>query len=268
MQRSSGLFRTASTRHRQNKEGNAKNTPSFFVDRVSFSRRLECGILYIDCLRNVPPFARFLVARTRAHQLLFVFCLHFFTLLPYHAVDYCVRGEGFSQKGPFPFTRIFTSPFTRIGNLGSAFMPVEKQERSHCAFSFASEAKREGRRAKVFTPIALCTNELRPAGEEVKAKNENRLTRARGLALDARAPAAQSGNEKISTCRLTLQALLLGKSIPKYAHQLIKTCLTRGISEIISDLCSVVGFIVLCLIRFFTTNIKELWSFHAFWGQY
>jgi hypothetical protein len=96
-------------------------------------------------------------------------------------------GEGFSQKGPFPFTRIFTSPFTRIGNLGSAFMHVEKQERSHSTFSFASEAKREGRRAKVFTLIALCTNKLRPAGEEVKAKNENRLTRARGLALDARA---------------------------------------------------------------------------------
>ena len=163
-------------------------------------------------------------------------------------------GEGFSQKGPFPFTRIFTSPFTRIGNLRSAFMHVEKQERRHCAFSFASEAKREGRRAKVFTLIALCTNELRLAGEEVKVKNENLLTRARGLALDARAPAAQSGNEKISTCRLTLQALLLGKSIPKYAHQLIKTCLTRGISEIISDLCSVVGFIVLCLIRFFATE--------------
>lgn len=91
-------------------------------------------------------------------------------------------GEGFSQKGPFPFTRIFTSPFTRIGNLGSAFMHVEKQERSHSTFSFASEAKREGRRAKVFTLIALCTNKLRPAGEEVKVKNENRLTRARGLA--------------------------------------------------------------------------------------
>ena len=118
-------------------------------------------------------------------------------------------------------------------------MHVEKQERSHCAFSFASEAKREGRRAKVFTLIALCTNELRLAGEEVKVKNENLLTRARGLALDARAPAAQSGNEKISTCRLTLQALLLGNSIPKYAHQLIKTDLTRSISEIISDLCSV-----------------------------
>ena len=147
-------------------------------------------------------------------------------------------------------------------------MHISKQERRHCAFSFASEAKREGRRAKAFTLIALCTNKLRPVGEEVKAKNENRLTRARGLALDARARAAQSGNEKTCTCRLTLQALLLGKSIPKYAHQLIKTDLTRSISEIISDLCSVVGFIVLCLIRFFTTNIKELWSFHAFWGQY
>ena len=133
-------------------------------------------------------------------------------------------------------------------------MHVEKQERSHCAFSLASEAKCEGRRTKAFTLIALCTNELRPAGEEVKAKNENRLTRARGLALDARAPAAQSGNEKICTCRLTLQALLLGNSIPKYVHQLIKTCLTRSISEIISDLCSVVGFIVLCLIRFFATE--------------
>lgn len=119
MQCSSGLFRTASARNRQNKEGNAKNTPSFFVDRVSFSRRLECGILYIDRLRNVPPFARFLLARTREYQLLSVFYLHLFTLLPYYAVDYCVRGEGFSQKGPFPFTQIFTSPFTRICNLRS-----------------------------------------------------------------------------------------------------------------------------------------------------
>ena len=147
-------------------------------------------------------------------------------------------------------------------------MHISKQERYHCAFSLESEAKREGRRTKAFTLIALCTNKLSPAGEEVKVKNENRLTRARGLALDARARAAQSGNEKTCTCRLTLQALLLGNSIPKYAHQLIKTGLTRSISEIISDLCSVVGFIVLCLIRFFTTNIKELWSFHAFWGQY
>jgi len=62
-------------------------------------------------------------------------------------------------------------------------MHVEKQERSHCAFSLASEAKREGRRIKAFTLIALCRNKLRTAGEEVKAKNENRLTRARGLAL-------------------------------------------------------------------------------------
>ena len=62
-------------------------------------------------------------------------------------------------------------------------MHISKQERSHCAFSLASEAKREGRRTKAFTLIALCTNELRPTGEEVKAKNENRLSRARGLAL-------------------------------------------------------------------------------------
>ena len=77
------------------------------------------------------------------------------------------------------------------------------------------------------------------------------------------APAAQSGNEKICTCRLTLQALLLGKSIPKYAHQLIKTGLTRSISEIISDLCSVVSFIVLCLIRFFATNIRTFELTHV-----
>lgn len=142
-------------------------------------------------------------------------------------------------------------------------MHVEKQERSHSTFSFASEAKCEGRRAKVFTLIVLCTNKLSPAGEEVKVKNENRLTRARGLALDARARAAQSGNEKTCTCRLTLQALLLGKSIAKYAHQLIKTDLTRGISEIISDLCSVVSFIVLCSIRFFVTNIRTFELTHV-----
>ncbi len=64
---------------RQNKEGNAKNTPSFFVDHAPFLRRLEYGILYIDRLRNVPPFARFPLARTRTCQLLFVFCLHLFT---------------------------------------------------------------------------------------------------------------------------------------------------------------------------------------------
>lgn len=110
VQRSSGLFRMASARHRQNKEGNAKNTPSFFVDRASFLRRLECGILYIDCLRNAPPFARFLLARTRAYQLLFVFYLHLFTSLLHLAVYHYVRCEGFSQKGPFPFTQIFTSP--------------------------------------------------------------------------------------------------------------------------------------------------------------
>lgn len=60
-------------------------------------------------------------------------------------------------------------------------MHVEKQERSHSTFSFASEAKCEGRRAKVFTLIVLCTNKLSPAGEEVKVKNENRLTRAQDL---------------------------------------------------------------------------------------
>ena len=129
VQRLSRLFRTASARHRQNMEGYAKNTPSFFVDRASFSRRLEYGILYIDRLRNVPPSLVF-SSRVRAHISYFsFFCLHFFTLLPYHAVDYCVRGEGFSQKGPFPFTQIFTSPFTRIGNLRSAFMHISKQER-------------------------------------------------------------------------------------------------------------------------------------------
>ena len=77
------------------------------------------------------------------------------------------------------------------------------------------------------------------------------------------ARAAQSGNEKTCTCRLTLQALLLGNSIPKYAHQLIKTGLTRSISEIISDLCSVVSFIVLCLISYFTTNIRTLELTHV-----
>ena len=58
---------------RQNKEGNAKNTPSFFVDHAPFLRRLEYGILYIDRLRNVPPLARFPFARTRAHVSYFSF---------------------------------------------------------------------------------------------------------------------------------------------------------------------------------------------------
>ena len=37
----------------------------------------------------------------------------------------------------------------------------------------------EGRRAKAFTPYTLTVNALTPVGEEVKAKNEKRLTRAR-----------------------------------------------------------------------------------------
>ena len=75
-------------------------------------------------------------------------------------------------------------------------MRVRKQERGHRTFSLADEETREGRRVKAFTPIALCTNMLCPTGEGVKAKKENRLTRARGLAQAARVPAAQSGKEK------------------------------------------------------------------------
>ena len=37
----------------------------------------------------------------------------------------------------------------------------------------------ELKKTKAFTPYALCHNHLRHAGEGVKAKNENRLTRAR-----------------------------------------------------------------------------------------
>ena len=37
----------------------------------------------------------------------------------------------------------------------------------------------ELKKPKAFTPYALCHNHLRYTGEGVKAKNENRLTRAR-----------------------------------------------------------------------------------------
>lgn len=37
----------------------------------------------------------------------------------------------------------------------------------------------EPKKTKAFTPYALCHNHLRHTGEGVKAKNENRLTRAR-----------------------------------------------------------------------------------------
>ena len=37
----------------------------------------------------------------------------------------------------------------------------------------------EPKKTKAFTPYALCHNYLRHTGEGVKAKNENRLTRAR-----------------------------------------------------------------------------------------
>ena len=40
----------------------------------------------------------------------------------------------------------------------------------------------EPKKTKAFTPYALCHNHLRHAGEGVKAKNENRLTRARAYA--------------------------------------------------------------------------------------
>ena len=75
-------------------------------------------------------------------------------------------------------------------------MHVQKQERKYRTFSLADKVTREGRRVKAFTPIALCTNMLCATGEGVKAKKENRLTRARGLALDARVPAAQSRKKK------------------------------------------------------------------------
>ena len=75
-------------------------------------------------------------------------------------------------------------------------MHVQKQERKLRPFSLADKVSREGRRVKAFTPIALCTNMLCATGEGVKAKKENRLTRARGLALDARVPAAQSRKKK------------------------------------------------------------------------
>ena len=89
-------------------------------------------------------------------------------------------------------------------------MHVQKQERKLRTFSLADKVTREGRRVKAFTPIALCTNMLCATGEGVKAKKENRLTRARGLALDARVPAAQSRKKKRgggirSTSRLMLR---------------------------------------------------------------
>ena len=40
----------------------------------------------------------------------------------------------------------------------------------------------EPKKIKAFTPYALCHNHLRHTGEGVKAKNENRLTRARAYA--------------------------------------------------------------------------------------
>ena len=53
-------------------------------------------------------------------------------------------------------------------------------------------------------------------------------------------------------------ALLLGKTIQKYSHQLINPASLEDISEIIFDLCSVVSFTVLCLVLYFTTNIRTL----------
>ena len=41
----------------------------------------------------------------------------------------------------------------------------------------------EPKKTKAFTPYALCHNHLRHTGEGVKAKNENRLTRARTRTL-------------------------------------------------------------------------------------
>ena len=43
----------------------------------------------------------------------------------------------------------------------------------------------------------------------------------------------------------------------------LKPASLEAISEIISDLCSTVSFIVLCLIRYFTTNIRTLELTHV-----
>lgn len=110
MQRPSGLFRTASTRHRQNKEGNAKNTPSFFVDRASFLRRLECGILYIDRLRNAPPSLVF-SSRVRAHISYFSFFT--FTSSPSFHIMQWITALGvkvFRKKGLSPSPRSSPAP--------------------------------------------------------------------------------------------------------------------------------------------------------------
>ena len=91
-------------------EGNAKNTPSFFVDRASFSRRWECGILYIDRLRNVRPSLVF-SSRVRAHISYFSFFA--FTSSPSSHIMQWITALGvkaFRKKGLSPSPRSSPAP--------------------------------------------------------------------------------------------------------------------------------------------------------------
>ena len=87
-----------------------KNTPSFFVDRASFLRRLECGILYIDRLRNVPPSLVF-SSRVRAHISYFSFFAFTSSPLSYILQYIITLGvKAFRKKGLSPSPRSSPAP--------------------------------------------------------------------------------------------------------------------------------------------------------------
>ena len=92
--------------------------------------------------------ARLVCAHTRTPQSVFVFCLH-----PSRRGLSGLIARALEVKMPPFFSSFTTAP------------------------GVCSQG--EGREAKAFTPYALTVNALTQVGEEVKAKNEKCLTRAR-----------------------------------------------------------------------------------------
>mgnify|MGYP007033993329 CR=1 FL=1 len=110
----------------------------------------------------------FCLARIRAHPSVFVFLLH---PSPLSHIILFHNGLGVKEKPIFSFT----SPFT----LEMRERPLLQKNRIFSFFLHRKVEKCGGFRPKVFTQNQLIHNYLHKTGEEVKAKNENLLTRAR-----------------------------------------------------------------------------------------
>lgn len=115
-----------------------------------------------------PPARSLTRVRTHSRQTFFVFHLHPFTTHPNLLMHNAFR------------VKTLPSPFPSLGFTGRPVFSPRPCPPSH-AFDASppQSAKGEGKKTKTFTPNARSLNKLRKVGKAVKAKNENRWTRAR-----------------------------------------------------------------------------------------